>query len=66
MTTPGLKTCNCKLTRNWPFMVSHCKHGFMLVEDRPPLRPLEGPTAVDQGQGKGVVAKSPLEGLEGR
>lgn len=30
-----------------------------------PLRPPEGPTEADQWQGKGVVAKAPLEGLEG-
>ena len=65
MTTPGIKTCNCKFIRNWPFMVSHCRHGFMLVEDKAPLRPLQGPTAADQVQGKGVVAKATLEGLEG-
>lgn len=70
MITQGLKTCNCKLPRNWPFMVSYCKHGFMLFEERKPFdnairRPLESPIAVDQVQGKGVVAKAPLEGLEG-
>jgi len=46
-------------------MVSHCKHGFLLVEDKAHLRPLQGPTAADQVQGKGVVAKAPLEGLKG-
>ena len=65
MTTPGIKTCNCKLIRNWPFMVSHCKHGFLLVEEKAPLRPLQGPTAAYQGKANGVVAKAPLEGLEG-
>lgn len=56
MRTPGVKTCDCKLTRNWPFMVSHCKHGFMLFEERKTfdnaqLRPLEGPTRPDQDKG---------------
>jgi hypothetical protein len=41
-----------------------------LVEERNPTanaprRPLEGPTAADQVQGKGVVAKAHLDGLEG-
>ena len=65
MTNPGVKTCDCKLNTIWPFPSSFCRHGFLLTRDNAPLRPLEGPTAGDHGQGKGVVAKSPLEGLEG-
>jgi hypothetical protein len=60
-----MKTCDCGFQRNWPFMVSHCRHGFALVAEKAPRKPPEGPTRPEQGQGDGVVAKTVLDFLKG-